>query len=94
MAQHMDALADANRVRFARAELKRRIMEGEVSVAEVLADPPREARRMTLESLLTAQAYWGPRRARAFLREVGISEVRTVEQFTARQRDLLAGLLP
>jgi hypothetical protein len=94
MAQHMDALADANRVRFARAELKRRIMECEVSVAEVLADPPREARRMTLEALLEAQAYWGPRRARAFLREVGIWDGRTVEQITARQCDVIARLLP
>jgi hypothetical protein len=93
MAQNMDALADAHRVKSARAKLKRRLAEGEATVIEVLDEQPREARRMTLEALLMAQAYWGPRRARALLRDLGISEVRTVEQITARQRDLIAGLL-
>ena len=34
--QHMRALAQANRVRLARAELKRQVAEGETSVAEVV----------------------------------------------------------
>jgi hypothetical protein len=94
MAQNMDALAYANRVRFARAELKDRVYGGEVTVAEVLDEQPFEARSMTLAALLEAQMRWGPSRARRFLGELRISETRTVEQLTARQCDLIAGLLP
>jgi hypothetical protein len=93
MAQHMDALAEGNRVRFARAELKRRVFDGEVTVAEVLDEQPFEARTMTISALLGAQMRWSAARARRFLEPLRISEVRTVEQLTARQRDLLAGLL-
>ena len=39
-AQHMRALAQANRVRLARAELKRQVAEGETSVADVVLDVP------------------------------------------------------
>ena len=41
--QHMRALARANEVRLARAELKRRITHGELTVAEVVLDSPWEA---------------------------------------------------
>ncbi len=36
--QHMRALAQANRVRLARAELKRQVAEGEATVAEIVLD--------------------------------------------------------
>ena len=36
--QHMRALAQANRVRLARAELKRQVAEGETTVAEIVLD--------------------------------------------------------
>ena len=41
--QRMRALERANAVRLARAELKRRIAEGEASAADVLLNPPTEA---------------------------------------------------
>ena len=40
----MRALERANQVRLARAELKRRVADGEVDVAEVILDCPWEAR--------------------------------------------------
>ena len=36
--QHMQALAQANKVRLARAELKRQVADGELSVADVVLD--------------------------------------------------------
>ncbi len=38
--QHLQALERANRVRLARAELKRRIADGEITAAEVLLSTP------------------------------------------------------
>src|SRR4029077_4222882 len=42
--QHMRALERANQVRLARAELKRRVADGEIDVAAVILDCPWEAR--------------------------------------------------
>ena len=39
----MQALARANEVRLARAELKRRVAEGEITAAEVILECPWEA---------------------------------------------------
>jgi hypothetical protein len=41
----MRALAQANRVRLARAELKRQVAEGETSVADVVLSRPWKPRR-------------------------------------------------
>ena len=38
--QHMQALAQANKVRLARAELKRQVADGELSVADSLGTAP------------------------------------------------------
>jgi hypothetical protein len=45
--QHLRALARANEVRLARADLKRRVLDQEVSVAEIVLDPPPAAENMT-----------------------------------------------
>src|SRR5215208_6028108 len=44
--QHMQALAQANKVRLARAELKRQVGDGEISVADVVLDCPWESESM------------------------------------------------
>ena len=62
--QHMRALAQANRVRLARAELKRRVADGEITVAEVVLQRPWEADTMTISDLLQAQRRWGRTRCR------------------------------
>ena len=41
--QHLRALDRANEVRLARAELKRRVADGEISAAEVILESPWEA---------------------------------------------------
>ena len=92
-AQHMRALAQANRVRLARAGLKKQVAEGEASVAEVVLECPWEAESMTISDLLMSQHRWGRTRCRRFLAGIPMSETKTIGTMTERQRRELAGLL-
>jgi hypothetical protein len=91
--QHLRALERANRVRLARAELKRRVAEGEISAAEVILSAPWEADSMTVSDLLTSQRRWGHTRCRKFLQAIPMSENKTIGSMTDRQRRALAQLL-
>jgi hypothetical protein len=91
--QHMQALARANRVRLARAELKRSIGRGEVEVADVIRDCPWETESMTLAELLTSQRRWGRTRARKFLLGLALSENKRLGTLTSRQRTLISAEL-
>jgi hypothetical protein len=88
--QRLKALEQANQVRLARAELKRRIVDGDVSAAEVILGCPDAAQRWTVSELLMAQRRWGVTRCRKFLERNGISEVKAIGALTERQRHLLA----
>ena len=89
----MQALARANRVRLARAELKRSIARGEVDASAVVRDCPWETESMTLAELLTSQRRWGRTRARKFLLGVALNENKRLGTLTPRQRALLAAAL-
>jgi hypothetical protein len=91
--QRLRALERANRVRLARAELKRRIAEGELSAAEVILACPEEASRWTVRELLISQRRWGVTRCRKFLERNQIGELKRLGDLTHRQRQLLAGQL-
>jgi hypothetical protein len=91
--QHMQALARANRVRLARAELKRSIARGDIDAAEVIRDCPWETESMTLAELLTSQRRWGRTRARKFLIGLSLSENKRLGTLTDRQRALLSNEL-
>lgn len=91
--QHMQALEVANKVRLARAELKRRIGSGTLTVAEVILTCPSEAFSMTIAELLTSQRRWGTTRASKFLAGIGMPETKTVGSMTERQRGLLAAMV-
>jgi hypothetical protein len=88
--QHMQALARANRVRLARAELKRSIGRGDVEAADVIRECPWETESMTLAELLTSQRRWGRTRARKFLLGLALSENKRLGTLTSRQRALLS----
>ena len=88
--QHLRALEHANRVRLARAELKRRIAAGDVRVPEVVLESPWEARSMELSELLMSQKRWGRTRCRKFLQSIGMSENKSIGTLTERQRVTLA----
>ena len=92
-AQHLRALAQANRVRLARAELKRQVAEGETSVSDVVLACPWEAESMTVSDLLMSQHRWGRTRCRRFLAAIPMSETKTVGSMTDRQRRALAAML-
>jgi hypothetical protein len=91
--QHLRALARANEVRLARAELKRQVAEGEISAAHVILECPWEAASMTVSDLLTSQRRWGSTRCRKLLQSVPMSENKTVGSMTERQRNALSALL-
>ena len=91
--QHMRALQHANKVRLARAELKRNIALGTVTVADVILTCPWEAASMTIAELLTSQRRWGTTRAGKFLAGIGMPETKTVGSMTDRQRGLLAAMV-
>ena len=91
--QHMRALQRANEVRLARAELKRRVMDGETTAAAVILASPWEAESMAVAELLMAQHRWGRTRARRFLAGVPMTETKTIGSMTERQRRTLAAML-
>jgi hypothetical protein len=91
--QHLRALEHANRVRLARAQLKRRVADHEISVVEVILNCPWEAASMSVSDLLMSQRRWGRARCRRLLVSLSISENKQIGTFTERQRSALAAVL-
>jgi hypothetical protein len=91
--QQLLALRQANRVRVARAELKRRVARAELSVAQVVTDCPWEAASMEIGDLLRSQRRWGAARCRRLLVSVGLPENKHVGTLTDRQRKVLSAVL-
>jgi hypothetical protein len=91
--QHMEALAHANRVRLARASLKRAILAGQVDVVQVVRTCPWEVSTMTVGELLRSQRRWGRARARKFLSSLALNENRELGRLTERQRGVLGAEL-
>jgi hypothetical protein len=91
--QHLRALQHANRVRLARADLKRKVAAQQVSAAEVVADCPWEAESMEIADLLMSQRRWGRARCRRLLLSLGLPENKQIGTLTNRQRQALAGVL-
>jgi hypothetical protein len=91
--QCMEALARANKVRLARAALKREISAGRRSITEVIMDSPWEAESMSLGELLCAQRRWGRARSRKLLASSALSEGKRVGTLTERQRRVLVAAL-
>jgi hypothetical protein len=91
--QRRQALARANRVRQARAELKQRIANGEVSAAETILFHQREVDGMAVADVLTSQRHWGETRSRRVLAAMRVHESKTIGSMTERQRVTLAARL-
>jgi hypothetical protein len=91
--QSLRALELANRVRHARAELKTRIAEGQLSAAEVILTCPSETASMPVAHLLASQHGWGLVRSREFLAQVALREDKSIGSLTERQRRAVASLL-
>jgi hypothetical protein len=91
--QRLAALARANRVRHARAELKRHIAAGRVSAAEVILFQKRDVESMPVGDVLTSQRHWGDMRCRRFLTPIGIHAGKPIGSMTERQRRAVAARL-
>ena len=91
--QHMQALAHANRVRLARASLKRAVLAGHLDAAKVIRTCPWQVERMTVGELLRSQRRWGQTRARKLLSSLALNENRELGHLTERQRNVLAAEL-
>jgi hypothetical protein len=91
--QRLRALERANRVRIARARLKREIAAGELTAAEVILRPRREIEGMPIAGVLLSQRRWGEDRCRGFLAGLGMSEAKTIGSMTERQRVATASVL-
>ena len=91
--QHLRALEYANRVRLARARMKRKIAAGELSAADVVLTCPWQAHSMSVSHLLMSQKRWGRTRCRRLLVSLGVPENKQIGTLTERQRLALAAVL-
>jgi hypothetical protein len=91
--QHLRALEYANRVRLARARMKRKIAAGELSAADVVLTCPWQAHSMSVSGLLMSQKRWGRTRCRRLLVSLGVPENKQIGTLTERQRLALAAVL-
>jgi hypothetical protein len=91
--QCMRALARANKVRLARAALKREVAAGRREVTEIVSELPWEVHSMSLLELLSSQRRWGRQRSRKLLNSVGLTEGKQLGTLTERQRGLLVRAL-
>jgi len=91
--QHLRALEYANRVRLARARLKRSIADGGLAATDVILSCPWEAQSMSISDVLMAQKRWGRTRCRRVLVALGVPENKQIGTLTERQRAALAEVL-
>jgi hypothetical protein len=91
--QHLRALQYANRVRLARADMKRQIAAGELPAADVVLSCPWQAHSMSISDLLMSQKRWGRTRCRRLLVSLAVPENKSVGTLTERQRSALADVL-
>jgi len=91
--QRLRALERANRVRIARARVKRRIAAGELTAAQVILSPRREIDGMPIAGVLGSQRRWGEFRSRGLLARLGMSDAKTIGSMTERQRIATASVL-
>lgn len=88
--QRMEALVRANRVRTARADLKRLVRQGSLAVDVLLFEPPDCLLTAKVLDLLVCVPGIGIVKARRILRAHRISETKTVGGLSDRQRHELA----
>jgi hypothetical protein len=91
--QQLKALERANQVRVARAELKRKVASGDISVPHVVLARPWHAATMSISDLLMSQRSWGRTRSRRLLVSAGVPETKPIGTLTERQRTATAALL-
>lgn len=87
--QRKAALEKAAAARHARAELREKIKNGEISLEEVLDSDDPIASRMKVSALIESLPGYGKAKAAKVMTELGISATRRVKGLGARQREQL-----
>jgi hypothetical protein len=87
--ERRSALEEANRVRFARADAKRELKSGALSIYDLLMDPSEELKGAKVEEMLLAMRGMGRIKVTRILKEAGISTSKTLVGLTHGQRDRL-----
>ena len=87
----MDALSRANEVRALRAQLKRDLKAGRVSIGALLLDPPPYLESAKVFDMLLALPKYGRVKATKILNSCRVSPSKTFGGLSERQRAELAG---
>ncbi len=90
--QRMEALKRANDIRVRRAQLKKDLKDGRVSIEKILNDPPEYVETAKVFDMLMAVPKLGRVKAARFLNQCRISQSKTVGGLSERQRAELIGL--
>ena len=91
--QRMDALQKANEIRTRRAQLKRDLKAGRVSIHTLLLEPPDYLETAKVLDMLLAVPKYGRVKANRVLQTCRISPSKTIGGLSDRQRAELVGLL-
>jgi hypothetical protein len=86
-------LKKAAEARHARAELREKIKNGDVSLEEVMSSEDPAAARMPVRALIESLPGYGKAKAAKIMEELEISPKRRVQGLGARQRERLIEIL-
>src|SRR3954449_11831940 len=93
LVQRMEALQRANHIRTQRAQLKRDLKGGRVTIHELLLDPPEYVGTAKVFDMLLAVPKYGRVKVNKVLTQCRISPSKTIGGLSQRQRDELVKLL-
>ena len=91
--QRMDALARANQIRIKRAQLKRDLKAGRLSIHSLLLDPPEYVETAKVFDMLLAVPKYGRVKVNKILAHCRIAPSKTIGGLSERQRSELTTLL-
>jgi len=91
--QRMDALARANQIRTRRAQLKRDLKSGRLSIQTLLQNPPEYVETAKVFDMLLAVPKYGRVKVNKILVLCRISPSKTIGGLSERQRSELVSLL-
>jgi hypothetical protein len=93
LTQRMEALQRANDIRTRRAQLKRDLKGGRITIQALLADPPEFLETAKVFYMLLAVPKYGRVKVNKILQQCRISPSKTIGGLSERQRTELVSLL-
>jgi hypothetical protein len=91
--QRMEALRRANDIRSRRAQLKKDLKDGRVSIDAIITQPPEFVMTAKVFDMLMAVPKYGKVKATRFLNHCRIAQGKTIGGLSERQRNELLELL-